>query len=849
MRQVFCVRSEQKCWGLTRILLFSVTLMLLAAVIFSVHELTFQPRHINLDVNTNQVNSFVEITKNTDVTQRFHYDKALYGLSVLFRNPNNFAAGHVTIKVRDLSTGLILCDETLEAQDIADGEFFFLGFGDKITSEKGYEIIVSSEDAESGTALSIWMSDTISDEIGGACINGRTASSTLAFSTCEEDVSYQPMALFINRLVLVSLFFSFLLLHFFVDIRRLYEWIFHKRFWIAAAVVVFFVINQYNFSSICLYNEYFQYNYGSGYLSTILGQVKAIRSDEWVVVTPARLSAKFTEYAKINDILQAASNENFPITGLYFCFAALSRPTLWGYFLLGSAYGLSFSNITYLVGTFLVSFETLLILTKRKRLYSLLGGVLITCSSCFLWWSNVSWIMSAQGVFVCIYYFLQSEKHWKRVLLILGMAVFGSNFITELYPAWQVPVGYLFLTLIIWMLIDNRKRVKALKKWDWVIVAAGLACMAVVCVSSLWESKGYINTIMHTAYPGRRSSSGGYAMDKLFGDLKVWSTSLSGIKNMSYEGVFLSFYPLPSLISIYLLVKKKCKDGLLLSLMAVSLILTVYCTVGFPDFLAQATLLSYSIPYRACDVVGFIEVYLLILCLCRLEDMKRPKLIISIPAMILLGVVSAFLCAGKMTSLPELGLAAAALLCAAILFSDIGEKYRRGAAICLIAVSVACGACVLPLSKGIGVMNAKPVSREIRMLNEDGTKRWITVNSYLSGNFLAANGAPAVTSINFTPNYELWSAIDPDGNYKYVYDRYAHCQIRFCQEDTHFVLEGTDRFVLYLSYKDIYKFDADYIFCTCKLEDNPYIHFEQIYYEGGVYIYKPVILSPSGSAS
>ncbi len=109
-------------------------------------------------------------------------------------------------------------------------------------------------------------------------------------------------------------------------------------------------------------------------MSPILGQGRNIRSDEWLAMTPARLSAAFTDYAKTNDILRAAPNGNLPVSGLCLCFAALARPMLWGYFLLGSAYGLSLSNTLFLVGTFLASFEMCLILTNRKRLYSLLGA-------------------------------------------------------------------------------------------------------------------------------------------------------------------------------------------------------------------------------------------------------------------------------------------------------------------------------------------------------------------------------------------------------------------------------------------------------------------------------------------
>jgi len=87
------------------------------------------------------------------------------------------------------------------------------------------------------------------------------------------------------------------------------------------------------------------------------------------------------------------------------------------------------------------------------------------------------------------------------------------------------------------MLIANLEKVKALRKLDWAILILGICFMAAICVSYLWESREYMNTIMNTAYPGRRISTGGYALDKLFGDLRVWSTPFTGMKNISVEGV------------------------------------------------------------------------------------------------------------------------------------------------------------------------------------------------------------------------------------------------------------------------------------------------------------------------
>ena len=98
-----------------------------------------------------------------------------------------------------------------------------------------------------------------------------------------------------------------------------------------------------------------------------------------------------------------------------------------------------------------------MILTKGKKLYSVLGCVLIWFSSFNLWWS-ICGIMFAAIAIVVLFYYMVKAKNWKKRLLFGTMLAFaGTDFCTNLYPAWQVPFGWVVLTLIVWIVITNQE--------------------------------------------------------------------------------------------------------------------------------------------------------------------------------------------------------------------------------------------------------------------------------------------------------------------------------------------------------------------------------------------------------
>lgn len=168
------------------------------------------------------------------------------------------------------------------------------------------------------------------------------------------------------------------------------------------------------------------------------------------------------------------------------------------------------------------------------------------------------------------------------------------------------------------------------------------------------------------------------------------------------------------------------------------------------------------------------------------------------------------------------------------------EKTKTIFLIGLIGISLFTGIYVRPIIKGLAGIYSKPAAKEIEKIREeDGDAKWIAVGSGIGlPAFSTACGVPTVNSVNIYPNLELWKKLDANNEYNDVYNRYAHIDVNFTEQETSFEKIQEDYIRLNLSYEDIEKTEADYLLVAGDINlENEYVGFEQMYAEDGVYIY------------
>lgn len=656
-----------------------------------------------------------------------------------------------------------------------------------------------------------------------------------------------------NRAYIVYFVFMFCGLHLIVPVKKLYNWIFDKRWLLGIVLLIFLTINRYHGDSIGYYTNAIQPGSGTEASYPIFGETRPIRSDEFVATTPSVLASSYgeTPYTKYNNIMRGDATLNI-VNGVYLSYATLGyAPQELVYAVLPVEYAFSFCWWFPLILGFLMSTELFYIITNKKKLLSTTGAFLIVFSSFFLWWGFSIYYTVAPGVIVCLHYFLQSKEKWKKVLFGVGTAICFSVFVTNLYPAWQVPLGYMFLAIGIWLLHDNWDKIKRLKKDEWIILGGAVLFMVSLIVSYLLSISEYMGTIAQTAYPGERVDTGSFYWSKLFYGAQSLFYAYKDIGNPSEAGTFFSLFPIPTIAAAYCWIKEKKKDWLTGGLLLVQIPMLIYITTGFPEIIAKVLLFSNSTTYRTIDIIGLMQIYFLVIILSRYENVKKMPLLVAIPFGILVAFMNIFV---STRDFPEymnlyqniIMFLIIAALCIGIMVS-LKEKMKYVLMVTLIIISIFTGSYVRPVMKGLDAIYSKPVASKIQEICEqDPEAKWLTSGGgIVLSAYSVACGASTINSVNTYPNLELWEKLDTDSKYEEIYNRYAHVNVVFTNEETSFELIQADFMQVNLSYKDVEKIDAKYLLTLEALNvdtNNQYVEFEKIYEENGSSIYQIIYL-------
>lgn len=671
----------------------------------------------------------------------------------------------------------------------------------------------------------------------------------LLFSTYYTYHTYKciNVVIFFYRFVIFYPVFLFITLHFVVPIKQLYEWLFKHRWLIGVLILAYATVFRFHGDSISIYSDNVQPNCSNIYSQPFFGLARYIRTDEYIVTTPSILASGLGShpFAQYTDILRGT--ETLTITnGVYLGLATLPlAPWELIYAILPVEYAYSFCWYAPLVLAFLMSLEMFYIISKNK-LTSVIGASLVVLSSFYVWWGFNSYFITGPGTIFAVYKFLNSENKYKKILFGILTAWCFSGFIVSLYPAWQVPLGYLYLVIGVWVLCTNWDAVKKLDKKDYVIIGISLLlCILLVGVYFI-TIKDYVTAINNTVYPGKRIDNGQFALNKIFYYGQSLFYPFTDVGNSSEASVFFSMFPIPTIMALYCCLKEKKKDGLLIGLLVVQFIFILYTTVGLPSIIAKLTMLSNSTAQRTIDILGYSEV-ILIVCLF---SKNREKIKLPYVLGIIISAITAYLCIYVSFSDFPNYLTLKKIVFVFVLIFVLGlmltvrlkVKLNTALKVTLIGATLMASAKVRPIMVGLDAIYAKPVAQEILSITEkDKNSKWLTLGGNHIMGIAVSCGAPTINFVNTYPNLDLWHKLDPKHKYEHIYNRYEHVGVLLTDEDTSFKLEYPDAITLNLSYKDIYKTKVKYVATLGDQNlnfNNGYVSFDKIYDEDGAKIYK-----------
>lgn len=628
---------------------------------------------------------------------------------------------------------------------------------------------------------------------------------------------------------------------------KLLDFIYHKRYLIAGAILILCMIFQISGSSIGCWENVLGYRTDRGVLA---GISRPIRSDEWAIFTPMALGQVENGFEYMNDNLRGGYPTDMfiiygqPVKDISMIF----RIPQIGYLLFGASAGLSFYWCFRFIALLMASFEFLMLITNKNKRLSFLGAIVILLSPTIQWWYStnelIEMIVAAEVGLVLFDKYFKESNFKLRTLYMAVIFICIGTFILSFYPAWMVPVAYIFLPFLIWIIVENRKNIK-FTKGDiiaFIIIAlifAGL--MARIFVKS-WDT---IITMLNTAYPGKRlllqRGSPLVYIGFMINSLLTIVTSFDNPCDMS---VMMDFWPVALiLLGIYVLKEKK-KDILVTMSLVVVLILNAYYLFSAPEWLAKISLLSKSWYGRIYQIFGLLNIFILFRILSNTEFKFKKVWAFVISAVVsgLCIMTAKYYYPTKVTLI----IAGALFAVFTLIFYSI-LRYTENKKLftwVIIVFMLVIGSLVNPVRSGINLVKEDPLLNAIEEINHEEEGVWSLIEIGLPEiNLPNVVGAKTLNSSSVYPNLELWRKIDENNQYEEIYNRYAHIFITLVpnEEETRFELLAADVMRIFIRYEDLEKLGVNYIVRGAKLpkmEKAEQIHLEEKYKDENYVIYK-----------
>ena len=556
-------------------------------------------------------------------------------------------------------------------------------------------------------------------------------------------------------------------------------------------------------------------------IDRIWGSNRAIRSDEYAVFTQMALSQFKSGFALDSGIWGYSDTDMFLVYGQPVkSLVALYRPFSLGYMFLGAERGLAFYWCSRNVILFLVSFEFGRFLTNNSRKFSVCYATLVAVSPVVQWWFSINELVEmlifGQGIVILLYCFLRENKVLLKLLYACGMVICAGGYILALYPAWEIPLFYVFLACLVALLVERRKEIKLCKADAFILIA----CVAVLAISFIYivdRSSDALQAILNTSYPGKRRNISG-PLSNLFNLFKGWSSylwTLIPIENPCEEVCFISFFPIGAILSAIAIFREKRKDAWIISLSIINIFLILYYAFGVPGVYGKLTLLNYTVDERFGLAIGLVNLMLFIrvINVASLENKFWKVLIIFT---IVLAPISLW---GVIDQIPpETEVVVFMITAMAVLL--IAFIKNRIVADCFILftmiISIIGGALVNPVCVGMkGVYNAK-VIRKIEEINNNDPGLWIVNNDVTLSNIPTIVGAKCINALSTYPDRALWDDLGY-GDQEEIWNRYAHKYVYISDQDSISLLHK-DLVRIDVSVEKLKKIGVRYIFSVSGLE-------------------------------
>ena len=632
-------------------------------------------------------------------------------------------------------------------------------------------------------------------------------------------------------------------------LKQGFELIYEYRFVLSFLLLIMLVSFKISGSSMGCWKLFL----GDGESGIRLGEPRVWRSDEWGTLTPLCFRQQYNAlgaYNRYSQTLGSILTDNMLVYGQpSWDILTLFRPFYWGYLFFGSERGLSWFWCSRLIVLFLSWFELGMLITDGQKKISVMLSVCVSFAPFLQWWFAINGLVEMLIYGACFVlgsnYLVSRAFNPRKIAVAVGMAVCAVGYVLTFYPTWMVPVAWGFVPLFLWVVIWKFDR-KVLRRVDvvpwlliFVITVAGLTVLAVTS----WD---VIKAELNSVYPGNALlSSGGtglwWMMKYPISLVSRFSMNELIVENSS----IICFAPAGFILALWVIIKEKKKDPLLIFLLGMNLFLAWYYCVGIPKWLAKMLLLSFVNSNRGPQVLGFLRLTLFVRAVALKE--KAPKRWLAALAAVISSAVPMRLALGFTKYEPgglryeyfdtaEKIVVVWAILAVVfyLLYQARKSKYTM-AVLGVCAVVLASSIWINPVAKGVPEITKSETMQQIRdLVKEDPKAIWLVVDmAYPATNIPAMAGADCLNTTQTYPQKTRWEMLNQEGECEDIYNRYCHIRASLGSK-TMLELVSTDYVEVTLSPEDLKKLNIRYIVSTNDFDEKILTGITNIFTESGI---------------
>ncbi|GAB2549127.1 DUF7657 domain-containing protein [Spirosoma aerophilum] len=558
---------------------------------------------------------------------------------------------------------------------------------------------------------------------------------------------------------------------------------------VCAILFVLLTVSKIHPVSLAIWNQLLP-DGGSARRGLISGEPRQIRMDDYAVSTPWLLSQVNNGLPDQNETI---GGEKAPVlVAPAKHFSQLFKPQNWGFFFLDSERAYAWTYSFFIVFALIGASFMFLLLTRNNFWLSILGGVwLLLSSGTQSWVYGPAVMIGAVGfMFVAIVYLIYSSN-WKTILVsAIALAWLMMVYALILYPPYQVPLSYVLLFLLIGYVLNNWDTQRLFAAWP-VKAGAGaltLALAALAFMTFYTDIKPTLDAVMNTVYPGKRSELGGTGfIGNWFSEYFSWQMNDRQFPakwlNHCELSHFITFTPIiiPAMIVSFWQTRRI--DWVLVLLSVFVIIGYIWIEIGFPEWLAKASLWSMSPTRRTQIPFGIANVLLAIVYLYFLStsSVKSKPLYAGLGFAGVVGfmIYAALLNIGDSEGffkwsnvfIPMLFFVGMGIL----LLPTWQPNYRIGIFCAGMTLFLMPNLRVNPVAKGLSPITEHALYRTVQDIHQrDPNARWVVNGSQYISYLVTATGVKLLSGVKYVPERKILKVLDPQMKRDSAYNRYAH---------------------------------------------------------------------------